>query len=313
MLLADQDRREGEAHGPAIGLKAPVAARAEQRRRVDAGRIEARAILGIRQEVIDDLGRVGVDPVDAGSGENPDDLEVVVSDRGRVAEVVAGGPGVGRPLIGEGVVRIERGQVRPDRLRRRPVLDPHPELERDVDREVFPDQPDAGDWPFAQPEDDVGGIGIAVARRRAAAEAALAADALARAARDSLEIGEPQEVRRDLVPPPDDRNRQGRRRGLDLQRREVGLAVVVAAEEAHRSAPIAREFRGSQPRRKLRRPVDHVLEHATRGREGVHDGQGLRLRHDPPMRVAAADPEQDHVARRPGRSTIRARASRKPR
>ena len=85
LLLAVEDRRERDAERPAVGLQQGIIAGAEQRRRIDAGRIEARAILGVGQKVIDDLGRIGVDPVRAGAGEDAENLEVVVADRCGVA------------------------------------------------------------------------------------------------------------------------------------------------------------------------------------------------------------------------------------
>ena len=46
-------------------------------------------------------GRVGVDAVDAGAGEQADDLEIMVADRGVRAEVVIRRADEGRALVGE--------------------------------------------------------------------------------------------------------------------------------------------------------------------------------------------------------------------
>ena len=113
--------------------------------------IEARAILGVGQEVIDDLGRVGVDPVGAGAGEDAENLEVVVADRGGVAEIVARAPDVGGALIGESVVRVERGEIGPDDLRRRAVEIAEAEAEERLDRLVLVDPANGVDRPFAEP------------------------------------------------------------------------------------------------------------------------------------------------------------------
>ena len=144
LLLAHQRRREGEPHRLAIGLERCIAARAEQRRRIDAGRVELRAILLVGQEIVDDQCRVGVDAIGAGAGKGPIYLDVVVADRGRVAEVVARAPEIGRALVGERVIGVDRGEIGPDRLRRRAGIGAQAQFERRVDREVFPDDADAG-------------------------------------------------------------------------------------------------------------------------------------------------------------------------
>ena len=101
LFLRRQDRREGEAERPAIGLQARIAAGPEQRGRVDRRRREARAILRIGQEILDDERRVGVDAVDARPPQIAEDFEIVVADAGGLAELVTRRADIGRPLVGD--------------------------------------------------------------------------------------------------------------------------------------------------------------------------------------------------------------------
>ncbi len=303
--------------GPAIGLQRTVAARTEQRRGIDARRVEASAILRVGQKVEDDERRVGVDAVDPRSGEWPVNLDVVVADRGRSAEVVTRAPEVGRPLVGERVVGVEGCQVGPNGLRRIAWIGAQPQFQRDVDRQVFPDEADsrsersAADRPLAKPHDEVGGVGVALSRRAAAAEhASLPAYPLARAARHRPEIGVPEQVRRDPVPTPDDRNRQDRGRGLDLQRRIFGLGVVVAAKEAHYRRSVAGDggLMNATDRRssRLRGEVARTPDEGRAGRLS----RPISSRISPtPSRPAISD-RGDRPRRRSARWRTRARSSR---
>lgn len=132
-LLAVEDRRNRDPHRLAIGLQGPIAARAKQCRCVDRGRVEAAAVLGVRQKVIDDLRRVSVGAVYAGAKEDSEDLGVVVADRSGVAEVVARPPEISCALVSERVVRVESGQIGPRCLRRRPVAPSEAQFKRATD------------------------------------------------------------------------------------------------------------------------------------------------------------------------------------
>ena len=97
LFLIHQSRAEGDAERGAIGLQRGVAARAEQRRRVDAGGGEAGAVLRVDQEVADDLRGIGVDAVDARASESANDLEIVIADVGFVAELITRRAGIAVP------------------------------------------------------------------------------------------------------------------------------------------------------------------------------------------------------------------------
>ena len=235
-LIAER-RRESKADRLAIGLVGGIAAGAEQGRGIDARSRKADAILGIGEEVVDDLRRIGIDAIDAGSLQHPLNLEIMIGNRRRCAEIVIAAGDEGRALIAERLRRIGGAEIAPHALRRRAGKQRQAELGERIGRLVAPDLADAGDRPFAERENDRGRI--VVAGRRRGEQSALAACGFGIV---TLKIIVPDRIRREPCDAPDDRDRQGIGRCLDLQAGINRLLHGLGTKEAHDGRPMAEEF-----------------------------------------------------------------------
>ena len=216
LLLVVERRRQRQADCGAIGLVRGVAARAVERGRVDAADGKADAVLGVGEEIADELGGVGVDAVGAGAVEEPPDLEIVVVERRRIAQVVIRRADVSGALIGERLRGVGGRKIAPHRLRRRAGEQRQPQARKRINRLPAPYLIDGGDRSLAQRHDDRGGVVVAGDRPCGPEYSAFAA-ATAALLRYGLEIIVPDDVRRELGLAPDDRNRQRVDCRLDLQ------------------------------------------------------------------------------------------------
>ena len=73
--------------------------------------------------------------------EDPENLEIVVADRRGVAEIVARRRRRRPSPDRRALAWVEGGEIGPDRLRRRPLTSAEAEIDRWIDRLIFPDEP----------------------------------------------------------------------------------------------------------------------------------------------------------------------------
>ena len=194
------------------------------------------------QDVGDAEIRAGV-RADAGRAQTGD-LEGIVGQIGRTAQIHVGGGDIGQPRIAQGLGRISRRQIRPSPL---PQISGEQIAAEGGDAAqggfVLPRLPDAQDRTGAQPHGDAGRIGIAGdAASRPAAAALAAAARLAGLLGVALEIAVPDQVRRNAGGAIDDADGLARQRRLHLHARVrrtdlAGRPAAAATENAAHVMP----------------------------------------------------------------------------